>query len=661
MREQSGLSLLPGFEDLREIGRGGFGVVYSAFQPEFRRRVAIKVLSVQSLDARTLERFEREAAAAGQLSGHPHVVTLHGSGVTPSGAPYLVMPLLEGGSLGQVVASGGIGGAHDWSVQRLVEVGVKVAGGLASAHRAGVLHRDVKPDNVLLDGFGEPVLTDFGIATIVGSATTKTGEVTASLAYAAPEVLSGRRADVAADVYALAATLHALARGRSPFIEESDEGVAPMLARILAAPPPDLRPDGVPDAICDVLEQGLSKDPVDRWTSAEAFGEALGAAQSAQGWPVSELRVSGSPAGGRPEGRVSNGGRADERHAPSAPADRHDEAQVTRARATAAAIGPDADPAYRLTRRHGAAAKEAPAPERARSSVMIVTLAVLGAALGMGIVAVVLWLGQRGDEAPAVTDVASAPVTTAAPTGGSASPSTAMPTTAPAPLPVPDVVGLPYTDAVGALRDAGFELVERLEAAADPGVAPSAVIAQDPAPLEQAVTEAAVRLTVAVEVPVEALRPVAATATNQRSSVDLRCTGERVNYAPENLIDGNHDTGWGASSADGTGQSVTLTFAAPVRLTRIGLTPGYTRVGPRQDQGCAEVLAFPFNRVVTSVSYAFDDGSAITQTFERLAELQYQDVDVTTTTVRITVLGTDRGSGADDDTVISEAVFEGAG
>jgi hypothetical protein len=157
--------------------------------------------------------------------------------------------------------------------------------------------------------------------------------------------------------------------------------------------------------------------------------------------------------------------------------------------------------------------------------------------------------------------------------------------------------------------------------------------------------------------------PLSATVTSvtaERESVFLRCTNAYVDYFAGNLVDGDLNTGWGAGADDGTGQSITLDLGRSMQLTRIGLTPGYLKVGPRADQDCASVDAFGFNRFVTSVRYTFDDGTTLDQTFDRAAQMQWIDVpDQETSTVTITILGTDRPAGADDDTILSDVQLEG--
>lgn len=156
------------------------------------------------------------------------------------------------------------------------------------------------------------------------------------------------------------------------------------------------------------------------------------------------------------------------------------------------------------------------------------------------------------------------------------------------------------------------------------------------------------------------LQPVSAVASNIRAGVNLRCPPHNfISYDPSLLIDGNENTGWGASSSDGTGESITVSFANERHLTSVGLTPGYTKFGPRADQNCAAVSAFPFNRFVTAVEYRFDDGSVVRQDFQQTPGMQTIPVDEVTRSVTITILGTVRPTNADDDTIISEAAFEG--
>ncbi|MEU4162033.1 protein kinase [Actinoplanes sp. NPDC026670] len=257
---------------MTEIGRGGFGVVYRAWQPEFLRTVAVKVLAADRVDE---ERFEREVQALGRLSGHPHIVTVHQAGRTVTGEPYILMAYEEGGSLA------GRTGTTGWA--EVLAGGIAVAGALEAAHRAGLLHRDVKPENILVSRYGDLKLADFGLARPVRRDQPRDRRsVTASLLYAAPEVLRGEPASIVSDVYSLAATLYRWLCGRAPFVPLRGEGVDDLIARIGAEPPPDLRP-GVPDPVFAALARALGKDPAARPASAAAFAEELRQAERACG------------------------------------------------------------------------------------------------------------------------------------------------------------------------------------------------------------------------------------------------------------------------------------------------------------------------------------------------------------------------------------------
>ncbi|MGZ6979453.1 MAG: serine/threonine-protein kinase, partial [Acidimicrobiia bacterium] len=146
---------VPGYGNLVEIGRGGFGVVYRAEQADVHRVVAIKILSGYDEDAR--RRFDREREAMGILSSHPNIVTVYASGFAGD-YPYLVMEYLDRGSVADELAHGPM------SWREAIDIGVKLSGALQAAHSAGILHRDVKPENVLVSAYGEPKLADFGIA-----------------------------------------------------------------------------------------------------------------------------------------------------------------------------------------------------------------------------------------------------------------------------------------------------------------------------------------------------------------------------------------------------------------------------------------------------------------------------------------------------------------
>ncbi|MBW0274654.1 hypothetical protein ATM97_17485 [Nocardia sp. MH4] len=274
-----------GFEDAEEIGRGGFGVVYRCAQPDLDRVVAVKVLTAE-LDPDGLQRFVREQQAMGRLSGHPHIVAVFQAGTTHGGHPYLVMPYHARGSLEQRIHAVG---PLDWAAT--LRLGVKMAGALETAHRAGILHRDVKPSNILLSDYNEPELTDFGIARIQGGFHTTTGVVTGSPAFAAPEVLRGAQATTAADVYGLGATLFCALTGHVAYERRVGEQVLSQFLRVSAQPGPDLTDQDVPEEVRAVIEHAMAPDPADRPDSAAAFGAELREAQRSTGGEVDILRI----------------------------------------------------------------------------------------------------------------------------------------------------------------------------------------------------------------------------------------------------------------------------------------------------------------------------------------------------------------------------------
>ena len=286
-------SLVDGYVELREVGRGGFGVVYRALQVEFNRTVALKVLTTVFDDPGARARFERECLAMGSLSGHPNIVTVYAAGYTSDGRPFIAMEFLPGGTLAERLAGQGI----SWS--EATAIGIKISGALQRAHDSGVLHRDVKPENILVSAYDEPKLADFGIARLHGGYETRSGVVTATFAHAAPELLEGKPPSAASDVYSLASTLYSLITGHPPFVIEDDDTLPAVIARIATQPPPDLRGRGVPDSVAAALEHALVKDPAARTPTAAAFGlELQDAARVAGIDPAAMVVASGG--GSRP-------------------------------------------------------------------------------------------------------------------------------------------------------------------------------------------------------------------------------------------------------------------------------------------------------------------------------------------------------------------------
>ena len=272
-----------GFDDVTEVGRGGFGIVYRCTQPSLDRTVAVKVLT-SDLDPNNLDRFLREQRAMGRLSDHPHIVTILEVGTTVAGRPFIVMPYHARDSLEALIRWHG---PLDWD--EAVSLGVKLAGALDAAHNVGTLHRDVKPGNILLSDYGEPQLTDFGIARISGGFQTSTGVITGSPAFTAPEVLEGATPTPQSDVYSLGATLFCAMTGHAAFERRSGEKVVAQFLRITSRPIPDLRDQGLPADVAGAIERAMAHDPADRPATAAEFGEELRDVQRSHGVFVDEM------------------------------------------------------------------------------------------------------------------------------------------------------------------------------------------------------------------------------------------------------------------------------------------------------------------------------------------------------------------------------------
>ena len=202
------------------VGQGGNATVYRVYQQDLDREVAIKV--IRGADEATRRRFDRERRAMGRLSSHPGIVTIYDSGFTDRGEPFLVMPYLVNGSLQDVIEREG---RMEWRTAS--ELAIVVAETLQFAHDGNVVHRDVKPGNVMLDFNGAPLVADFGISRMVdASASFQSTALTLTPAYAPPEVIAGERATAASDVYSLAATLFDAVAGSPPFVGEGDNVLA---------------------------------------------------------------------------------------------------------------------------------------------------------------------------------------------------------------------------------------------------------------------------------------------------------------------------------------------------------------------------------------------------------------------------------------------------
>jgi tRNA A-37 threonylcarbamoyl transferase component Bud32 len=250
---------LPGYRYLRHIGAGGNAQVYLYEQELPRRKVAVKVLNDSALSAAARRRFTAEANVTAVLA-HRHIVQVFDAKVTDDGRPYIVMPFYPQPNLSVRARR-----AH-FSVAQVLRIGIQIGSAVETSHRHDVLHRDIKPQNILTDSYGEPALTDFGIAT------TRPGDGPEGLSvpWSPPEILDGKDpGDERSDVYSLGATLWHLLVGRPPF-EQPDGGntTSEMMDRISSDPPPATERADVPSTLERLLRQAMAKNPAARPQSA---------------------------------------------------------------------------------------------------------------------------------------------------------------------------------------------------------------------------------------------------------------------------------------------------------------------------------------------------------------------------------------------------------
>ena len=423
------------YDIVRPLGSGGMGEVYLARDRTLGRDVALKVLKSQYAgDRESAERFKREATSAAGLS-HPNIVQVYDRGDTEEGSSYIAMEYVPGGTLKErIVADGPL------DAGLAASYGYQVAEALRAAHAKGVVHRDIKPQNVLITASGGAKVGDFGIAraaSAAGDAQTKTGTVMGTAGYMSPEQALGESATPKSDLYSLGVVLYEAVTGELPFT--ADNPIAVSMKHVNEAPrhPQDLNP-AVPEGMTAVIMKLLSKSPEDRYPDADALAEDL--------WRVR----SGLPVGGG----------ADEARTVEAPTNR---------------LAPSAR-------------RAAPAPARAKRSRAPFVLAALLLLLGLAGVGLALAQGtSTGVEVPSVeglpeeeavsrlesagfrtevrTEVRTGrgggeagTVTGQSPPGGERAQegSTVTLTVAASTVAVPDVVGQGFADAEAELQNAGL-------------------------------------------------------------------------------------------------------------------------------------------------------------------------------------------------------------
>ncbi|GAB1422073.1 hypothetical protein MASR2M15_22810 [Anaerolineales bacterium] len=271
-----GQTLSGSYEVLELLGKGGMATVYKAYQSSIKRYVAIKVLPPHpGLDDQFLKRFELEAQTIGGLQ-HPHILPLYDYGVQDD-ILYLVMAYSSGGSLEDMIREGKLSLARSERILR------EIGSALDYAHRKGIVHRDIKPGNILLDGEGHALLADFGIVKMTEGGANLTGTaVVGTPAYMAPEQAQGMEVDGRADIYALGVVLFEMLSGRQPF--QADTPMQ-LIIKHMNEPVPDIRdmqPE-LPIGVSEVLNRVLTKDPEYRYQTATEFSESFSDAIHATG------------------------------------------------------------------------------------------------------------------------------------------------------------------------------------------------------------------------------------------------------------------------------------------------------------------------------------------------------------------------------------------
>ena len=286
------ISQLGRYEVLGELGQGAMGIVYKARDPLIDRVVAIKTINLGlALDEKEEYegRFYQEAKAAGRLN-HPNIVTIYDVGKSGDVA-YIAMEFLQGRELRDIMNDGGL-----LPVDQVLDIVAQVAQGLAYAHEHGIVHRDVKPSNIMVVRDGHAKITDFGIARMASSAVrTQTGMVLGSPKYMSPEQVMGKEIDQRSDIFSLGVMLYEMLTGQAPFNGENVNAIMYQTLNAVPAPPNTLNP-AVPEMVNFILAKALAKKVEDRYQNAMDFAVDLRACRDTL--PRSGKQINVSPPGG---------------------------------------------------------------------------------------------------------------------------------------------------------------------------------------------------------------------------------------------------------------------------------------------------------------------------------------------------------------------------
>jgi len=463
------------YKILDKIGEGGMAIVYKAYQESLGRYAAIKVLRAElARDEEFVSRFRREALAVAQLN-HPNILHVYDAGVA-NGVYYMAMGFVDGGSLKDMIAQGPVEPAYAASI------GAQLADALDYAHKQGIVHRDVKPSNVLMTRDGRPMLTDFGIAKALyeSAALTRTGISIGTPEYMAPEQIQGQPVDGRTDIYALGIVLYEMVTGWAPF--STPTPVATLYKQVNEPPPPLHQVNvNVPDWLEGVVGKTLAKRPEARYQQAADLAAALRSRAVGGAPPVGAAIAAAAPilaaAEGRPPSKAAEPVKSEGKVAASKPA-------VTPVPAKSAAGRPDAAvaplpgvPAQEVRKKRGLAVP-----------ILIGAIALLVIALAAG--GVYLAMGGGGDDGGNVAGVitvvvVSGETTTVLPTEVQSLPSpviiVASSTPQPSNTPAPAATDTPQPTATNTLAPTATN-TPKPTATNTPKPAPTATATKKPAP-----------------------------------------------------------------------------------------------------------------------------------------------------------------------------------
>ena len=271
------------YEVISELGRGAMGVVYRARDTQIGRVVALKVIHTANASAQDIEkykqRFKREAQAAGRLS-HPGIVTVHDIAEDDAGHPYIVMEFVEGRPLNLL-----LGPTAQVPLERLLDIGIQVAQALDYAHKNGVVHRDIKPPNILVTPDGRAKIADFGIARLEGTDLTQEGTSLGTPSYMSPEQFRGGAIDGRSDLFSLGAVLYWMCTGKKPFPGDTVTIASFQVAYEHPVPPTEAK-SGLPEELDEVLSRCLAKNPANRYATCGDLAADLEAVQAGRPLPT---------------------------------------------------------------------------------------------------------------------------------------------------------------------------------------------------------------------------------------------------------------------------------------------------------------------------------------------------------------------------------------